>query len=134
MKNGTKFDQGKKDWSLVDLKFIEPLIDVFVCGEKNHGYENWKKEFDNCERRFFAAMMRHVEKSQKNPLAWNEKDQCYHLAQVAWNALFRLYHALEEEKKHAIYDDAMDALISSYNAFCSDKDKVSCYYETKDHV
>ncbi len=97
---GKKFDKDKMDWSLIDLKLIEPLIPVLKRGEEKYGYENWKKEFENGDRRFHAAMMRHAKACQYDPLKVNKEDDCYHLAQVAINALFRLYHALEKEQKH----------------------------------
>ena len=94
---GIKNDKDKPDWSLIDPMFIEPLVAVFAIGEKKYGYENWKKKFENGDRRFKAALMRHYIKCYKSPLAFNEEDNCYHLAQVAFNALLRLYHALNEK-------------------------------------
>jgi len=95
MSEGTKHDNGKLDWSLLDYDLIEPLIPVLVLGEGRYGYENWKKDFGpNFQRRFRAAMMRHDRASMRDPLAKNPDDgDVYHLAQVAINALFELYHA-----------------------------------------
>lgn len=92
---GKKFDEGKIDWSLVPLKFVRPLVPVFRIGEQRYGFENWKKEFENPRRRFLAAIKRHLEEAEENPLAINEKDGgVYHLAQVAWNCLMLLWHEL----------------------------------------
>jgi len=95
MSEGIKHDSGKLDWSLLDYDLVEPLIPVLMLGESRYGYENWKKDFGpNYQRRFRAAMMRHDRVCMKDPLAINTDDgNVYHLAQVAINALFELYHA-----------------------------------------
>lgn len=97
MTQGIKHDEGKPDWSLVPLSFIRPLIAVFAWGERTYGYENWKKDFDNEQRRFIASIKRHLEEVEENgPLATNEKDGgVYHAAQIAWNALRLLWGALK---------------------------------------
>jgi hypothetical protein len=91
---GLKHDKGKLDWSLLDFELVEPLIEVLMLGESRYGYENWKKSFVNGNRRFRAARLRHEQAAQSDPTARNAEDgNCYHLAQVALNALFQLYHA-----------------------------------------
>lgn len=99
MTEGKKFDTDKLDLSLLDYDLIEPLIDVLSLGESRYDYENWKKDFGpNYQRRFRAAMRRHDRSSHNNPLAKNEADgNVYHLAQVAVNALFELYHARKKQ-------------------------------------
>lgn len=92
---GLKFDIGKKDWSLLPLEFVEDLVPVFSHGLK-YGYENWRKDFGpEYQRRFIAAMKRHLDEVERHgPLAINTDDgDVYHLAQIAWNALALLYHA-----------------------------------------
>lgn len=92
---GLKFDSGKADWSLLPLEFVEDLVPVFHHGLK-YGYENWRKDFGpDYERRFLAALKRHLNEVEKHgPLNINMADgQVYHLAQIAWNALTLLYHA-----------------------------------------
>lgn len=98
---GKKHDRGKLDYSLLDLGLMEPLVPVLELGEQRYGYENWKKDFGpNYERRFRAAMLRHVKECQGKPLAVNDQDGgVYHLAQVAINALFLLYHAKQKEPR-----------------------------------
>lgn len=93
---GAKHDSGKLDWSVMPLAFVRPLVSVFKWGEKTYGYENWKKDFDNEERRFIAAIKRHLEEVEEHgPLAINEKDGgVYHAAQIAWNALRLLWGAI----------------------------------------
>lgn len=96
---GLKHDNGKLDWSLLDFELIEPLIPILALGEQRYGYENWKKNFTNGNRRFRAARLRHEAAAQADSLAINEQDgNVYHLAQVAINALFQLYHARKGEQ------------------------------------
>jgi len=92
---GTKHDASKLDWSLLDMDLIEPLIPVLILGEQRYTYENWKKDFGpNAQRRFRAAMLRHIQAAGNDPLSINEQDGgVYHYAQIAINALFALYHA-----------------------------------------
>lgn len=103
MSEGIKFDDEKIDWSVLPLEILEPLVEVFVAGEKKYGYLNWKKDFENGDRRFHAAAMRHTLDAQYDPLARDvdgeQPTNCYHLAQAAWNALMRLHKALEAEKE-----------------------------------
>jgi len=95
LSEGLKFDTGKLDWSLMDFDLIEPLVEILAHGEKVYGYENWKKDFGpNFKRRFRAARLRHERDAHADSLARNVQDgNVYHLAQVAINALFELYHA-----------------------------------------
>jgi len=95
MSEGKKFDKGKLDWSLLDFDLVEPLIPVLMLGEDRYGYENWQKDFGpHYSRRFKAARRRHERAAHRDPLAINKDDgNVHHLAQVAINALFELYHA-----------------------------------------
>jgi len=96
MSEGLKFDDLKLDWSLLPLEFVEDMVPVFALGEERYTYENWRKDFGpNYQRRFIAALKRHLREVEKSgPLARNEKDgDVYHLAQIAWNALALLHHA-----------------------------------------
>jgi len=82
------------------LEILEPLADVFRAGEKKYETFNCLKPFDDPARRFYDAMMRHMEAQQIDPLAKDPDTGCYHAAQIAFNALMRLYHCrkLQEEK------------------------------------
>ena len=97
---GLKFDKGKQPWYAMPLEILEPLEDVFRAGEKKYETFNCLKPFDDPARRFYDATMRHVEAQQINPLAKDPDTGCYHAAQIAFNALMRLYHCrkLQEEK------------------------------------
>jgi len=93
---GIKHDQGKLDWSVIPLEILEPLVAVFMAGEKKYGYLNCMKKFEDGDRRLFAAAMRHAVECQHEPLAKDGDTGCFHEAQAAWNHLMRLFHAQQE--------------------------------------
>lgn len=103
---GLKHDTGKQGWYPLPLILLKPLADVFLAGEKEYSTFNCLQPFDNWNRRFWDATMRHLEESQLDPLAIDVGDElhpgttCYHLAQVAFNALLRLHNAKREQEEN----------------------------------
>jgi hypothetical protein len=89
---GRKEDQGKQRWYPMPIQILEPLADTFVAGEAKYATFNCLQPFDNPNRRFFDAAMRHLAACQIDPLAKDEETGCYHAAQAAFNILMRLYH------------------------------------------
>ena len=100
--SGAKFDQGKREWFRMPLVVLGPLADVYSNPKAGGKYPafNCLKPFDDGDRRFWNAIMRHLEAAQLDPLAINEDDGgVYHLAQVAFNALHRLHNALNHAER-----------------------------------
>lgn len=81
------------------LSILEPLADVFRAGEFKYTTFNCLKPFDDPDRRFWDAAMRHLEACQIDPLAIDEEIygkygfKVYHAAQVCFNMLMRIYNA-----------------------------------------
>lgn len=98
MNEGLKHDAGKQEWYALPLEILQPLADVFAAGEKKYETFNCLKPFNNPDRRFYNGQMRHIAACQLDPLAIDEETGCYHSAQVAFNALMRLHHALKEQR------------------------------------
>jgi len=104
LKEGTKYDTGKQQWYGLPLEILEPLATVCAAGELKYETWNCMKPFKDGDRRFYDAQMRHTQACQMDPLAIDQEIkekygvEVYHSAQVAWNALFRLYHALKAQK------------------------------------
>jgi len=96
---GIKFDEGKQNWYAMPLEILEPLADVFRAGEKKYETFNCLKPFDDPARRFYDATMRHMEAQQLDPLAKDPDTGCYHAAQIAFNALLRLYNCRKLQEK-----------------------------------
>ena len=90
---GIKLDQGKRQWYAMPLEILEILADVFAAGEKKYATFNCLDSFDDGDRRFYDAAMRHLKECQRDPLAIDPETGCYHGAQAAWNLLLRTYHA-----------------------------------------
>lgn len=94
-KNDIKDD--KLRWDLLPLQDIEEIVKVFHAGAKKYGDNNWQN-LDNGYERYKAALFRHLLEVEKG----NEKDNdtgCYHIAQVATNAIFMLHIKLNEYRQ-----------------------------------
>jgi hypothetical protein len=90
---GLKHDQGKQPWYAMPLTVLKPLADVFRAGEVKYKTFNCLNPFNDSDRRFWDATMRHLEACQIDPLAIDEETGCYHGAQAAFNILLRVHNA-----------------------------------------
>ena len=99
---GLKYDAGKQPWFALPLEILQPLADVFAAGEKKYATHNCLQPFADASRRFYDGQMRHAVACQLDPLAIDQEllhsynIAVYHQAQVAFNALMRLHHALKD--------------------------------------
>jgi hypothetical protein len=95
---GKKFDKGKQQWYPMPLTVLKDLADAFVAGEPKYGLFNCLEPFEDSDRRFWDAAIRHLEECQINPLAKDpDGTGCYSAAQVAFSILMRLYNAKQRE-------------------------------------
>jgi hypothetical protein len=103
---GLKHDQGKQPWYAMPLEVLQPLADVFAAGERKYSTFNCLQPFADPQRRFYDGQMRHAEACQLDPLAVDQEllekygVKVYHQAQVAFNALMRLHHAIKEQEQN----------------------------------
>ena len=93
---GLKHDSGKQPWFALPLEILEPLADLFAAGEHKYGTFNCLNPFDEPDRRFWDAAMRHMTACQMNPLAKDPETGCYHAAAVAFSMLMRIHHSKYE--------------------------------------
>lgn len=99
---GLKYDQGKQGWHALPLEILEPLADVCEAGRRKYAVFNMLQPFEDSDRRFWDGMMRHAVACQIDPLAIDQELkekyglEVFHAAQVAFNALLRVYHARRE--------------------------------------
>jgi len=91
-----KHDKGKQSWYAMPLEVLEPLAQTFAAGAKKYETFNCMNTFPDYDKRLYDSLMRHLKECQIDTLKRDEETDCYHLAQVAWNALMRLHHAIKE--------------------------------------
>lgn len=58
MSEGTKYDKGKVDYSLLPIEPIEEILNVFSFGAEK--YERWNYRHGFKQSRLIAAIFRHV--------------------------------------------------------------------------
>ena len=63
MKKAKRFNEGKRRWSLLDLKTLEGLIQVLEFGAEKYGDYNWQKGLPVTE--VYESLMRHI-------IAWKD--------------------------------------------------------------
>lgn len=93
---GKKNDRldGKLRWELLPLDLIEKVVEVYTAGAVKYGDNQWQNLPDGYNR-YKAALFRHLTAYERG----EQKDPetgCYHLAQVAWNALAMLYFSINK--------------------------------------
>ena len=94
MEQGTKYDDNKTRFDLVQPEFIESVAKVLTFGAKKYEPNNWQN-VDDAVNRYYAALCRHL-------TAWREgkkedmESGLPHLAHVATNVMFLQY--FEREK------------------------------------
>lgn len=60
MIKGTKHDGGKTRWDIMPWHELQEVAEVFTCGAKKYGDDNYKHGMPNMKARLSAAALRHV--------------------------------------------------------------------------
>lgn len=95
---GLRYNDGKRKWSLVHFKSLEPLVEVLEFGAKKYAPENWKKGLDKKE--ILESMMRHL-MSLMDGEALDPESKKHHIGHIMCNAMFYSYFDNElNEKPH----------------------------------
>ena len=58
-KPGKKYDQGKRDFTLLPWEGVEKVVEVLEFGAGKYGRDNWRK-LENGQQRNLAAAQRHL--------------------------------------------------------------------------
>lgn len=99
MKKEIDFKNDKKDhkirWELLPLDIINEIAKVYTKGAEKYSDNSWK-QLENGYERYKGALLRHLAASETNPI--DDETGCYHLAQVAWNAIAMLWFKLHKGK------------------------------------
>lgn len=86
----------KLRWELLPIEEIEDIVKVYSAGAKKYGPNQWQN-LEDAENRYYAALLRHLVEYRKGN-SIDLETGCYHLAQVAWNAIALLWHWKNKKK------------------------------------
>lgn len=88
MSKATRLNEGKRKWSLVHYKSLEPLVEVLEFGAGKYGEKNWQKGLDKTE--ILESMMRHLTALMDGES--NDKEsKLHHIGHIMCNAMFYEY-------------------------------------------
>ena len=93
-----RYNKGKLKWSLVDWKYLEPMVRVLEMGAEKYAPYNWKKGMPITE--VSESLLRHMF-SFLNGEDIDSESKVNHLGHVMVNAMFLLY-ILDQKPE---YDD-----------------------------
>ena len=90
MNEGLKNDIKDKKirWDLLPLDILNDIAMVYTAGAEKYGDNNWQN-LENGYEKYKGALLRHLYAATKE--VKDEETGCYHLAQVAWNAIAMLW-------------------------------------------
>jgi len=103
IKGPMKFDDGKRDWSLLPYDSIEEIAKVLEFGKIKYAAWNWTEGGGFKYTRVFNASMRHLLAFMRG----EDKDPdsgLSHIAHLACNVLFLLHFILNKEKYNTCDD------------------------------
>lgn len=125
---GTKFDQGKPRFDLIDPRFELSLAKVLTHGANTHGAYNWQNV---SHVRFVAALGRHVNAFRRGEYYDPETGEP-HVVHAAANLMFLFYFFTPRGGQHAIerlQGARFEPDMAHARATEGDKISVRCYYE-----
>jgi len=80
-----RFNQGKPQYSLIDLQSLEPMARTLEFGAKKYARDNWKKGMPISE--ILNSMMRHIAAIQSGEMI-DPESGLPHIGHIQCNALF----------------------------------------------
>jgi hypothetical protein len=92
---GKKYDSGKLRWDLLPLEIVGEIVRVLTFGANKYTDNGWMLVPEG-EKRYFAALLRHIEAYQRGEEA-DPETGISHLAHAGCNILFLLYF----QRQHA---------------------------------
>lgn len=93
-----RYNSGKRKWSLVDFKSLEPMVEVLEHGCIKYSPNNWKKGMPVTE--VSESLLRHMFAFLSGE-SQDADSKCDHLGHIMCNAMFLSY--IMREKKQ--FDD-----------------------------
>jgi len=90
-----RFNEGKPQYSLLDLKSMEPMVRVLEYGCQRYSRDNWRKGLPATE--ILDSLLRHVTTLQRGERLDSESG-LQHIGHILCNAMF-LSYVLNEKKE-----------------------------------
>lgn len=101
-KQALRYNQGKVNWSLVDFKSLEPMVDVLAYGTKKYSRDNWRLGMPATQ--IIESMLRHTFSLLNGEFIDNES-LCYHVGHIQCNAMFLAYVLAEKPEFNDLRKD-----------------------------
>ena len=96
--SGEKFDSEKIRMDLLPFEALEAVAEVLTYGTRKYSDNGWQTVPEK-ERRYLAAMLRHLTACEKGA-ARDAESGLLHAAHMAANALFILWFEIQKEKEN----------------------------------
>ena len=93
-----RHDEGKADWSILDMELLEYVTRVFMFGAAKYERDNWRQcHTEDDINRTYSSLFRHLIAQQKDTtsIAFDEESELPHLAHIICNAII-LYSAINK--------------------------------------
>lgn len=97
MDQTNKYDGGKPRWDLLPLGQVAKIVNVLTFGLKKYSEESWKK-VDQAEKRYYAALMRHMD-AWRNGEKIDSESGLSHLAHASCCLIFLMWFADNPQKE-----------------------------------
>jgi len=85
---GLRYNTGKRKWSLVHFRSLEPMIEVLEYGAGKYAPKNWQKGLDKSE--ILESLQRHVAKLFDGEDI-DQESGLHHIGHIMCNAMFYSY-------------------------------------------
>lgn len=95
MSKGLRYNKGKRKWSLVHFKSLEPMIEVLEFGSKKYSRFNWQKGLDKDE--ILESLQRHLA-SLFDGEEIDPESKVHHIGHIMCNAMFYAYFLNNSEE------------------------------------
>lgn len=83
-----RFNEGKVQWSLMDMDALEPMIRVLEFGAKKYSKYNWKKGLPVTQ--ILDSLLRHIQAIMRKEDI-DEESKLPHVGHILANAMFLSY-------------------------------------------
>jgi hypothetical protein len=89
---GKRFNEGKRRWSLIDHRVLEPLVDVMQKGSEKYGDKNYQLGMPIVE--IMDSLQRHLVEFRDHGNDHDEESKMHHCAHILSNAYILMYNIL----------------------------------------